>query len=602
MANLAPTDYLILLIYFFFVLAVGVSLKPLLTSSVDYLQAGRALPAWVCGLGMTAASLGSQDLIGMGAAGARYGFASIPFYLLGAVPVMLFAGLFLVPVYYGSKARTIPEYLAFRFGQGTRVLHAWLFAAMALFSAGTSLYAMGRVFAALHIFETPLRATGMGSHGTLILSMAVPAALVLACILLGGLSGTIYNLVIQFFVMVAGLFPVVFLAVKQIGGWKGLWAPAGLSSFAQSSGKGAHVGPAALAAAAAVGLVLSAGTWCADFRVLQVAMAAKDAQAARRAPLIAAAARIVVPFLLILPAIVALGMPTPHTTIVIHNDNGTIYHDITVVPPAVERGQGLVPAQTEGADEKLLKDAAGHVVLDNAMAVPNMLAHFLPAGLLGLGIAALLASMMAGAAASLTAFGAVFTCDLYESLRRKEGAEGKPIVVMRRAVLAGTILAFGVALLAIRVNSLIDAMALVLAIVIAPLLAVLPGPESFHLHAIATVLVERRLYRRFQPFLVVIVEPDEFKWLKMPRDWAQHFGRSKDRAAAGEKHQLYYRPLIQRLRQAEQTTAERDDLQFRGDATHLPGSGEPQVWIPQRKSVGHAARSWSGVDMAWGQT
>lgn len=473
MANLAPTDYLILLIYFFFVLAVGVSLKPLLTSSVDYLQAGRALPAWVCGLGMTAASLGSQDLIGMGAAGARYGFASIPFYLLGAVPVMLFAGLFLVPVYYGSKARTIPEYLAFRFGQGTRVLHAWLFAAMALFSAGTSLYAMGRVFAALHIFETPLRATGMGSHGTLILSMAVPAALVLACILLGGLSGTIYNLVIQFFVMVAGLFPVVFLAVKQIGGWKGLWAPAGLSSFAQSSGKGAHVGPAALAAAAAVGLVLSAGTWCADFRVLQVAMAAKDAQAARRAPLIAAAARIVVPFLLILPAIVALGMPTPHTTIVIHNDNGTIYHDITVVPPAVERGQGLVPAQTEGADEKLLKDAAGHVVLDNAMAVPNMLAHFLPAGLLGLGIAALLASMMAGAAASLTAFGAVFTCDLYESLRRKEGAEGKPIVVMRRAVLAGTILAFGVALLAIRVNSLIDAMALVLAIVIAPLLAVL---------------------------------------------------------------------------------------------------------------------------------
>jgi solute:Na+ symporter, SSS family len=472
-ANLAPTDYLIFLLYFFFVLAIGISLRPLLTGRVDFLQAGRTLPAWICGLAMTTASLGSQDLIGLGAAGARYGFASIPFYLLGAIPAMLFSGLFLVPIYYRSEARTIPEYLAFRFGQKARLLNACLFAGMAVFGAGISLYAMGRVFSALHLFEAPLRATGMGPQGVLILSMALPAALVLAGLLLGGLTGTIYGLVMQFFMIVAGLFPVVFLGLKQIGGWKGLWAAAGLSTFAQNSGKNAHIGFVTLAASTAMGLIISAGTWCADFRVLQAAMAAKDVEAARRAPLIAAAVRIAVPFLLILPAIIALGMPTPRTTIVIHNDNGTIYHDISVVPPAVEQGQGLVPARTEETSEKLLKDPAGHVVLDYALALPNMLTHFLPAGLLGLGIASLLASMMAGAAASLTAFGTVFVCDLYEPLRHRENGCENPIVAMRWSVLVGMLLAFGVALLAMRIDSLIDAMSLVLGVVIAPLLAAL---------------------------------------------------------------------------------------------------------------------------------
>ncbi len=233
MPALAATDSLILLLYFFFVLAVGLFLKPLLSTSLDFVQAGRSLPAWICGLAMTAASLGSQEAIGMGAAGAHYGFASIPFYLLGAIPAMLFSGLYLMPVYYGSKARTLPEFLALRFDKKTRVLNASLFAAMAVFIAGISLYAMARIFAALHILETPLRAAGLGPQAVLILSMAVPAALVLACILLGGLTGTIYTLVIQFFVIVAGLLPVVFLGLKQIGGWSGLKAAAGLSTFAQ---------------------------------------------------------------------------------------------------------------------------------------------------------------------------------------------------------------------------------------------------------------------------------------------------------------------------------------------------------------------------------
>lgn len=472
MPNPAPTDSLILLIYFFFVLAVGISLKPLLTTRIDFLQAGRALPAWICGLAMTAASLGSQEFIGIGAAGAKYGFASIPFYLLGAVPAILFAGFFLVPIYYDSKARTLPEFLALRFDQKTRVLAAGLFAAMTVFSAGISLYAMARVFAALHVFESPLRVAGLGSQAVLILSMTLPAALVLAYVLLGGLTGTIYNLVIQLLVMVAGWLPVVFLALKQIGGWSGLRAAAGLSRFAQTHG-GTHVGLATMAASAALGLLFSAGTWCADFRVLQAPMTAKDADAARNSTLIAAAARIAVSLLLVLPAIEALGLPTPRTTIVIHNENGAIYHEITVVPPEVENGQGLVPAKVDAATGKPLRDASGQAVLDYAMAAPSVLVHFLPTGLLGLGIAALLASMMGGVAASLTAFSTVFACDLWEPMVHKGQSEEQTVFVMRWAAVAGIVLAFGVALLALRIHSLLDAAMLVFAVVIAPLLATL---------------------------------------------------------------------------------------------------------------------------------
>ena len=470
MPSLAAPDSLMLLLYFFFVLSVGLSLRPLLAGSADFVAAGRAQPAWICGLAMTAASLGSQEFLGMSAAGARYGLASIPFYVLGGVPAVLFAGLFLLPAYYGSKARTLPEFLALRFDEKTRLLHACLFAAMSIFGAGISLYAMARVFAALQVFDAPLRATGLGPTGAFVLSVVLPAALVLLVVLLGGLTGTLYSLVIEFFVMVAGLLPVVFLSLKQIGGWNGLKAAAGLSAFAQQRGAG-HLGVGTIAAAAALGLMFAAGTWCADFRVLQAAMAARDVDSARKAPLVAAAVKIALPLLLIVPAIVALGMPTPRTTIVIHNENGTIYHDITVVPPEIELGQGLVPAIVDAATGKAVKDANGHVVLNGAMATPNLLVHFFPIGLLGLGIAALLASMMAGAAASVTAFSTVFTCDLYEPRVSKGSENTKSVAVMRWAATGGMMLAIGVALVAMRFGSLMDATMVVFAVVIAPLLA-----------------------------------------------------------------------------------------------------------------------------------
>jgi len=470
-STLTATDSLVLLLYLFFVLAVGLSLRPLLSGSVDFFQGGRALPAWLCGVAMTAASMGSQELLGMGAAGAHFGFVSIPFYLVGAVPAALFSGLFLLPIYYRSGARTIPEFLALRFDHKTRLLNACLFAAMTIFTAGISLYSMARIFAVLHVFDEPLRTTGMGPQAAFIVSMAVPGALVLAYVLLGGLTGTICNLSIQFFVIVAGLLPVVLLSLKQIGGWNGLKSAASSAAFMQKAGPG-HAGVSILGAVA-LGLIFGAGTWCADFRVLQVGMAARDEQSARKAAILAAAARVVVPLLLILPAIVSLTLPTPHTTIVIHSENGAIYHDITVVPAEVEAGQGLDPAKLDAKTGKPLKDAGGRAVLDDAMAAPEVLAHFLPTGLLGLGLAALLASMMCGAATSLSAFGAVFTCDLYQPLARKDAGSAKSVIAARLAMTAAMLLAFGIACAAMRFGNLLDATTLFFAVVIMPLAAIL---------------------------------------------------------------------------------------------------------------------------------
>ncbi len=432
MPSLAAADWLIVLIYCFFVLTSGFSLRPSITASRQYLQAGRALPGWLCGLAMMGASVGSQEVLAMGAAGARYGLSSLGFFALGAIPAMIFAGLYLIPVYYGAKsgqdpattsARSIPEYLGLRFDAKTRALNACLFAAMAVFSAGISLYAMARVFATLHVFDQISRTLKLPPAGSLLLAIALPAALVLAYVLLGGLGAAMYNQALQFCVAVAGLLPMVLLGLRNAGGWNGLKAavPAGfLHEWSGAAHAGAHsLGIGGIGLVFGVGLVLGGATWCTDFRLLQAAMAAKNVESARRAPLIAAALWVFVPLLAVLPGVLAVGLPTPHTTVVVHDENGTIYHEITVVPPAAEAGHGLVPAKADAATGKPIMGADGHAVLDYEMATPNMLLQYLPMGLLGLGMAALLACLMGGVAASLTAFSTVFTCDIYQAFLAK---------------------------------------------------------------------------------------------------------------------------------------------------------------------------------------
>jgi SSS family solute:Na+ symporter len=474
---LASADWLILLIYCFFVLSTGLSLAPAITGSRDYLQAGRRLPGWLSGLALLSASMGSLEVLGMGAAGAKYGLASMGLFALGSIPAMLFAALVLVPVFYraasapGAPVRSIPEYLGLRFDQKTRALNAVLFTAMALFSAGISLYAVARVIAALHVFDTVAGRLSLPPAGALLLSMALPAVLVLAYVLFGGLAAAMYNQLLQFCVLVAGLLPVVLLGLKRAGGWSGLKAAVPAGFLPGAGHTGAHsIGMVGLVLG--VGIVLGGSSWCTDFRLLQTAMAAKNATAARRAPLIAAAVRIFVPLLLILPGLLALGLPTPRTTIVIHNENGAIYHEITVVPPAVEAGQGMVPAKADAAGQPI-KGADGKPVLDYAMAMPNTLLHFLPTGLLGLGLAALLACLMSGVAASLTASNTVFACDIYQAFLKKDASDKQILKAGRWAAVGGMVLAFAAGFAATRSNDLLDAVVLVFAVVNAPLFATL---------------------------------------------------------------------------------------------------------------------------------
>ena len=477
MPILASADWLILLIYGFFVLSAGLSLAPSIATSGDYLVAGRKQPSWLCGVALAGAGVGSLDVLAMGAAGARYGVTGISLFALGSIPAMLFAALVLMPVFYGAKpaegapVRSIPEYLGLRFDQKTRALNAALFLAMALFSAGIALYAMARVIAALHVFDDLADRLNLPPTGVLLLSMALPALLVLVYLLLGGLAAAMYNQLLQFSVLVAGLLPVVLVGLKRAGGWSGLKAsvPAGFLHL----GAGSHsLGIGAVGLMLGAGIVLGGGTWCADFRLLQLAMAAKNAASARRAPLIAAAVRVFLPLLLILPGLFALSLPTPRTTIVIHNDNGAIYHEITVVPPAVEAGQGLVPAKAD-ANGQPVKSADGQVVLDYALAMPKVLVAFLPSGLLGLGLAALLACLMSGVAASLAASNTVFACDIYQAFLKKDASDKQILHAGRWAAVGGALLAFGAACAATRVSDLLDAVVLVFALVNAPLFATL---------------------------------------------------------------------------------------------------------------------------------
>ncbi len=479
MPNLSAVDWMIVLIYFFFVISIGLSLRQFITNKDDFLLAGRSLPAWLCGFAFVSASLGSLEVLGMGAAGARYGLASAGFFGLGSIVPLIFAGLFMMPVYSAAcakGARSIPGYLGLRFDNKTRTLNAILFLAIEILSAALALYVMARIFAALGLFNVLFHAQTVGSQGVLIFSVALPAALVLLYVVLGGLGATMYAQVMQFFVLIAGFLPIVLLGLKQMGGWSGM-----KSSFAaaatHATGSAPLTGGTAVVLATALGIVLTAGYWCTDFSLLQTAMAAENAGAARRAPLLAAAAKVLLPFLLILPGVIAIGLPTPHTTMVVRNEGGAIYHEINVVPEAAEQGQGLIPARTDSITDpvagKILRDAQGHILLNYAMATPNLLPYNLPTGLIGLAITALLACLTGGVAARISAIGTIFCCDLYEPYVHKADPEKHSVAVARWTTFAAVVVSAALACLGLRapnVPGLLDLIAISFALFYAPML------------------------------------------------------------------------------------------------------------------------------------
>ena len=429
-------DYTILITYLAFVVGVGVALKRQMRTSTDFFLSGRSIPAWITGLAFLSANLGAQEVIGMAASGAKYGIATSHFYWVGAIPAMVFVGVFMMPFYYGSRARSVPEYLKLRFDEKTRGFNALTFAAMTIFSSGISLYAMGLLLSLL---------LGWDFNASMLLS----AAIVLAYIFLGGLTSAIYNEVLQFFLAVAGFLPLVYLGLRDAGGWAGLTARLETVAKAKGYGAGAYTqswayfGDAAanpmgvewFGLVAGLGFVLSFGYWCTDFLVVQRAMAANSMTAARRTPLIAAVPKMLIPFLVILPGMIALALTS---------QGG---------------GSGFqLPAKPDGT-------------LNYDMAIPLMLAHYFPPGMLGLGLTALMASFMSGMAGNVTAFNTVWTYDIYQSYLKPKASDAHYLWMGRMATVFGVIASVSAAYIATRFNNIMDLLQLVFAFVNAPLFA-----------------------------------------------------------------------------------------------------------------------------------
>jgi SSS family solute:Na+ symporter len=427
-------DYTLLFIYLVFVIGIGAALKRRMHTSSDFFLSGRSIPAWITGLAFLSANLGAQEVIGMGASGAKYGMMTAHFYWIGAIPAMVFVGLFMMPFYYGSKARSVPEYLKLRFDEKTRAFNAFSFAIMTLFSSGISLYAMSKLLSLL---------LGMGQTEAMLLS----AGIVLAYIFLGGLTSAIYNEVLQFFLICFGFLPLVLLGLKNIGGWEGLTKALNIVAIQQNMHPGAlthswqglggidnPMGVDWFSMTMGLGFVLSFGYWCTDFLVVQRAMAADSMSAAQRTPLIAAVPKMLFPFLVILPGMLAMGLTATH-------------------------GSGFsLPHKPDGT-------------FDYDLAAPLMLVHYFPTGLLGVGMTALMASFMSGMAGNVTAFNTVFTVDIYEAYIKPGQNDEHYLTVGKLATVGGILLSLATAYLAMNFNNIMDLLQLVFAFVNAPLFA-----------------------------------------------------------------------------------------------------------------------------------
>ncbi|HTR65781.1 MAG TPA: sodium:solute symporter family protein [Terriglobales bacterium] len=463
---LSTIDWTIMAVYFVFVLGIGVALKRYVHTSADFFLAGRSIPAWVAGLAFISANLGAQEVIGMGASGAKYGIATSHFYWIGAIPAMVFVGVFMMPFYYGSRARSVPEYLRLRFDEKTRALNAISFAVMTVFSSGISMYAMAKLIQALHFLDAPFQHMGLPQTWIFHVSLLISALVVLGYILLGGLTSAIYNEVVQFFLIVAGFLPLVWLGLKNVGGWSGLKAQLGPSYTHSWMGMASphtnRLGVEWFGLAMGLGFVLSFGYWCTDFLVIQRAMAADSMSSARRTPLIAAFPKMLFPFLVILPGLIAIALPSQDLSGLAGNSTSAA---------AVVGGKGLIPAKLDPSSGMPILDKNGAPQLDYDMAIPNMLLHYFPTGILGLGLTALLASFMSGMAGNVTAFNAVWTYDIYQSYIKRDATDAHYLWMGRMTTLWGIALSVAAAYMANHFNNIMDMLQLVFAFVNAPLFA-----------------------------------------------------------------------------------------------------------------------------------
>ncbi|WP_220817307.1 sodium:solute symporter family protein [Amycolatopsis echigonensis] len=406
----SPIDYIELAFYFVLVLGIGYLARRQVSSSLDFLLSGRSLPAWVTGLAFISANLGAVEVMGMSANGVLYGLPTVHYFWIGAIPAMLFLGLVMMPFYYGSKVRSVPEFMRRRFGPTAHLVNGISFAAAQILIAGANLFLLASVVNLL--LGWPLW-----------VSIVVAAAIVLAYTALGGLSAAIYNEVLQFFVIVVALLPLTIVGLVKVGGWQGLvdkvtHSPGGTAQLHSWPGDNltgfGNNFLSVLGIVFGLGFVLSFGYWTTNFVEVQRAMASKSMSAARRTPIIGAFPKMLVPFIVIIPGMIA-----------------------GVVVPEYLKDKGLLLAD---------KPATTGVTANNALLL--LMRDLLPNGILGIAIAGLLASFMAGMAANLSSFNTVFTYDIWQTYVKKDKPDGYYLSLGRKTTVGATVLAIGTAFVA----------------------------------------------------------------------------------------------------------------------------------------------------------
>ncbi|MGY1697376.1 MULTISPECIES: sodium:solute symporter family protein [unclassified Geodermatophilus] len=419
-------DYLLVAAYFGVVLMIGFAARRRVSDSLDFFLSGRSLPAWVTGLAFISANLGAVEIVGMSANGAQYGMATMHYFWIGAVPAMLFLGVVMMPFYYGSKVRSVPEFMRRRFGTGAHLVNALSFALAQILIAGINLYLLATIVEAL--LGWPLW-----------LSLIVAAAVVLSYITLGGLSAAIYNEVLQFFVIVAALLPLTLIGLHRVGGVGGLIDGYNSSGRAEEltswpatelSGIESPV-LSVIGIVFGLGFVLSFGYWTTNFVEVQRAMATKSMSAARSTPIIGAYPKMFIPFIVVIPGMIA-----------------------TLLVPEVAEARASSSTDFDYNDSILL-----------------LIRDTLPNGLLGVALAGLLAAFMAGMAANISAFNTVFSYDLWQQYVKKDRPDGYYLAVGRWATVGATVAAIGTALIASGYTNLMDYLQTLFGFFNAPLFA-----------------------------------------------------------------------------------------------------------------------------------
>jgi solute:Na+ symporter, SSS family len=427
--GLSVFDWVIILTYFGFVLGIGLYLRRFMKSQDDFFLAGRKNSSWVAGLAFLSANLGALELLGMTGNTFKYGMYVAHFYWIGAIPAMLFLGIYMMPFYYSAKIKSVPGYLKHRFDERTRVLNGIAFAIMTLLVSGINLYAMALV---LHTF--------LGWNWDL--SMWISAATVAAYVTLSGLMSAIFTEIIQFFLIWFGLFLVSILGIVELGGVgtimnrvDEIYTTISYTTLWSTSGDPTQNGMFITWTGIVLGLgfVLSFGYWTTDFLVVQRAFSAKDLRSARMTPILASFFKMAVPFIVILTGLIAI--------VLAHDPNSgfSLLHD------------------------------GGQVNYDSAL--PLLIVRYYPEGLVGLGITALLAGFMAGQAGNISAFNTVWTYDIYQSVINKNASDTHLLWMGRVATIIGILLSIVTAYWAKSFPSIMDYMQAIFSWVNAPLFA-----------------------------------------------------------------------------------------------------------------------------------